>query len=31
MKMKNEAKLETELTCQFNNDMRKITNFDPST
>ena len=31
MKMKNEAKLEKELTCQFNNDMRKITNFDPST
>ena len=31
MKMKNEAKLEKELTYQFKIDMTKITNFDPST
>ena len=29
--MKNEAKLEKELTYQFKIDMKKITNFDPST
>ena len=30
-KMKNEAKLEKELTYQFKIDMKKIKNFDPST
>ena len=29
--MKNDAKFEKELTCQFNIDMRNLTNFDPST
>ena len=29
--MKNDAKLEEELTCQFKIDMRNLTNFDPST
>ena len=29
--MKNEAKFEEELTCQFNVDMRNLTNFDSST
>ena len=29
--MKNEAKFEKELTCQFKIDMRNLTNFDPST
>ena len=29
--MKNEAKFEEELTCQFKIDMRNLTNFDPST
>ena len=31
MTMKNDAKFEKELTCQFKTDMRKLTNFDPST
>ena len=31
MKMKNDAKFEEELTCQFKIDMRNLTNFDPST
>ena len=31
MKMKNNAKFEKELTCQFKTDMRNLTNFDPST
>ena len=31
MKMKNGAKLEEDLTCQFKIDMRNLTNFDPST
>ena len=31
MKMKNDVKLEEELTCQFKIDMRKLTNFDPRT
>ena len=31
MAMKNEAKFEEELTCQFKIDMRNLTNFDPST
>ena len=31
MKMKNEAKLEKELIYQVKIDMKKITNFDPST
>ena len=31
MKMKNDAKIEEELTCQFKIDMRNLTNFDPST
>ena len=31
MKMKNDAKLEEELICQFKIDMRNLTNFDPST
>ena len=28
---KNDAKFEEELTCQFKNDMRNLTNFDPRT
>ena len=31
MTMKNNAKFEEELTCQFKIDMRNLTNFDPST
>ena len=31
MTMKNDAKFEEELTCQFNTDMRNLTNFDRST
>ena len=31
MTMKNDAKFEEELTCQFKIDMRDLTNFDPST
>ena len=31
MKMKNEAKFEQELNCQFKIDMRNLTYFDPST
>ena len=31
MTMKNDAKFEKELTCQFKTDMRNLTNFDPST
>ena len=31
MKMKNDAKIEEELTRQFKIDMRNLTNFDPST
>ena len=31
MTMKNDARFEEELTCQFNIDMRNLTNFDPST
>ena len=31
MKMKNEAKLEKELTYQVKIDIKKTTNFDPST
>ena len=31
MTMKNEAKFEKRLTCQFKIDMRNLTNFDPST
>ena len=31
MKMKNDAKFEEELTCQFKTDMRDLTNFDLST
>ena len=31
MTMKNDAKLEEELTCRFKTDMRNLTNFDPST
>ena len=31
MTMKNEAKIEEELTCQFKIDMRNLTNFDLST
>ena len=30
MTIKNGAKFEEELTCQFKIDMRNITNFDPS-
>ena len=30
MTMKNDAKFEEELTCQFKIDMRNLTNFDPS-
>ena len=31
MTMKNDAKFETELTCQFKIDIRNFTNFDPDT
>ena len=31
MPVKNEEKLEEELTCQFKIDMRNLINFDPST
>ena len=31
MTMKNDAKIEEELTCRFKIDMRNLTNFDPST
>ena len=31
MTMKNDSKLEEELTCQFKTDMRNLTNFNPST
>ena len=31
MKMKNDAKIEEELTCQFKIDMRNLTDFDLST
>ena len=31
MKIKNDAKIEENLTCQFKIDMRNLTNFDPST
>ena len=31
MAMKNDAKLEEELTCYFNIDMKNLTTFDPST
>ena len=31
MIMKNDAKFEQELTCQFKIDMRNLRNFDPST
>ena len=31
MTMKNDAKVEEELTCQFKIDMRNLTNFDLST
>ena len=31
MTMKNDAKLEEELTCRFKTDMRNLTNFDPCT
>ena len=31
MTMKNHAKFEEEMTCQFKIDMRNLTNFDPST
>ena len=31
MRMKNDAKFEKDLTCQFKIDMRNLTNFDPST
>ena len=31
MTMKNDAKLEEELTCQFKVDMETLKNFDPST
>ena len=31
MTMRNDAKFEKELTCPFKNDMRNLTNFDPST
>ena len=30
MTMKNDAKFEEEMTCQFKTDMRNLTNFDPS-
>ena len=31
MTMKNDAKFEKELTCQFKIEIRNLTNFDPST
>ena len=31
MTMKNDAKFEKKLTCQFKIDMRNLTNIDPST
>ena len=31
MTMKNDAKIEEELTCQFKIDMKNLTNFEPST
>ena len=31
MILKNDAKVEEELTCHFKTDMRNLTNFDPST
>ena len=31
MTMKNDTKIEEELTCHFKIDMRNLTNFDPST
>ena len=31
MTIKNDAKLEIELTCHLKTDMRNLTNFDPST
>ena len=31
MTMKNDAKFEDELTCQFKIDMMNLTDFDPST
>ena len=31
MTMKNDTKIEEELTCHFKTDMRNLTNFDPST
>ena len=31
MKMKNDAKFEEELTCQFKIEMKNLMNFDPST
>ena len=31
MTMKNDAKFEEELTCQFKIDMKNLMNFDPST
>ena len=31
MTMKNDAKLEEELTCRFKTDMKNLTNSDPST
>ena len=31
MTMKNDTKLEKELTCQFNIDLRNLPNFDPNT
>ena len=31
MAMKNDTKIEEELTCHFQIDMRNLTNFDPST
>ena len=31
MTIKNDTKIEEELTCCFKNDMRNLTNFDPST
>ena len=31
MRMKNSAKFEEDLTCQFKIDTRNLTNFDPST
>ena len=31
MTMKNDAKIDEELTCQFKIDIRNLANFDPST